>query len=144
MHILQLNVYLDNNISDLMKISLLLRDNDIHIVSLYVAASMGNDILRLIVDKPNKALRLLRDDGFDVGMTSVVLVKVPEKTMVLKTALGLLSSKEIETEYLYVYASESGDAVIVFKIIDCSKALDVLSKCDIHVLSAEEVYSNNG
>lgn len=144
MHILQLNVYLNSNKNDLLRINDLLKINGIHIVSLYVVSSMGSSILRLIVDKPEVALHMLRDDGFDVGMTAVILVRVPDSAMALKTALGILSDRKIETEYLYVYADESGNAVIVYKVVDCLKAAEILSENDIHVLSAEEVYSNNG
>ena len=128
----------------LLRINDLLKINGIHIVSLYVVSSMGSSILRLIVDKPEVALHMLRDDGFDVGMTAVILVRVPDSAMALKTALGILSDRKIETEYLYVYADESGNAVIVYKVADCLKAAEILSENDIHVLSAEEVYSNNG
>jgi hypothetical protein len=72
MRVEQIAVFLENKSGRLAEITRILAENDVNIRALSVADTADFGILRLIVDKVDKAKESLRAGGFTVGKTNVL------------------------------------------------------------------------
>ena len=142
MKVEQISIFLENKPGALESVMRLLKDADINIRSLSLADTSDFGILRLIVNDPNKALKVLNDNGLRVSRTSVVAVEVPDRPGGLHSILAVLAQHGINVEYLYAFIEKSGEnAVIIFRFDSPDDAVDVLLKNGFAVLPGERLYS---
>jgi len=137
----QINVFLENQSGRLAEVTRTLGRNDIDIRALYIADTTEYGILRMILDKPDKAVEVLTAAGFTVSSTPVIAIAIADKPGTLDHALSILSAGSLSLEYLYAYVGRtSEDAVVVIRVKDPQLALQKLTEAGIRVLSSEEVY----
>lgn len=137
----QINVFLENQSGRLAEVTRALADNDIDIRALYIADTTDFGILRMILNKPAEAQKVLSDAGFTVSQTPVIALAIPDVPGTLDTALGLLSDSGISLEYLYAFVGRSSsDAVVVIRVDDEEGTLKLFASNGVKVLSAGEVY----
>lgn len=137
----QINVFLENQSGRLAEVTRTLGQNDIDIRALYIADTAEYGILRMILDKPDKAVEVLTSAGFTVSSTPVIAIAIADKPGTLDHALSILSEGALSLEYLYAYVGRtSDDAVVVIRVQDPKLALQKLEEAGIRVLSSEEVY----
>ena len=99
-------------------------------------------ILRLIVDQPDLATRVLKDAGFTVGHTDVVALEIPDKPGGLWGLLTTLDDAGMNVEYMYAFVQKASEnAVIIFRFDDPARAARVLQEAGVRVLSGEDVYA---
>ena len=137
----QINVFLENQSGRLAEVTRTLGENDIDIRALYIADTTEYGILRMILDKPDKAVEVLTASGFTVSSTPVIAIAIEDKPGTLDHALSIFSESSLSLEYLYAYVGRtSDDAVVVIRVQDPQMALIKLEESGIRVLSSEEVY----
>ena len=143
MKVNQLSVFLENKSGRLARVTKVLGENSINIRALSIADTTDFGILRLIVDKPAEAHRILKDEGFVVTETEVIAVCIPDKPGGLGGVLAVLEEFFINIEYLYAFVgnTNTGNALVIFRVEDCDKAVKVLMDKGIQVVSGEKVYS---
>ncbi len=125
----QISVFLENKSGRLAQVTRVLGDNEINIRALSIADTTDFGILRLIVDKPEEANRILQAEGFMVSETSVIAVQVPDRPGGLADILAALGLAGINIEYLYAFIGQSSDeAQVIFRVDDCDKAINVLQE----------------
>ena len=103
----QLSIFVENKAGAIAHITELLGSNNINIRSLQIADSADFGILRLIVDDGNKALDLVKKEGYTAKLTDVISVVVPDKQNGLSDLLKILSDNNIEIDYLYVFLGKN-------------------------------------
>ncbi len=103
----QLSIFVENKAGAIAHITELLGSNNINIRSLQIADSADFGILRLIVDDGNKALDLVKKEGYTAKLTDVISVVVPDKPNGLSDLLKILSDNNIEIDYLYVFLGKN-------------------------------------
>jgi hypothetical protein len=137
----QINVFLENQSGRLAEVTRTLGENNIDIRALYIADTTEYGILRMILDKPDKAVEVLTAAGFTVSSTNVIAIAIEDKPGTLDHALSIFSEGALSLEYLYAYVGRtSDDAVVVIRVQDPELALQKLEASGIRVLSSEEVY----
>lgn len=137
----QISVFLENKSGRLAEVTSSLREQSIDIRALYVADTTEYGILRMIVDKPEKALETLSQKGFTVSATNVIAIAIPDRPGTLDEALEALSEAGISVDYLYAFVGRSStDAIVVIRVENPQKALEKLELTGIRVLSRKEVY----
>ena len=137
----QINVFLENQFGRLAEVTENLRRNNIDIRALYIADTTDYGILRMILDKPDEAMKLLTDAGFTVSATSVIAIAIPDVPGTLDTSLALLTTNNISLEYLYAFVGRSStDAVAVIRVDDSAQTVKLFEENNIKVLSSSEVY----
>jgi len=125
-----------------LKVTRVLGDADINIRTLVLADTTDFGILRLIVNDVDTAKKVLKENGFSVGRTTVVAVEVPDRPGGLHGILEVLSKSGITVEYMYAFVERSGqNAVMIFRFDSTDAAIEVLLKNGITVLPGEKVYS---
>ena len=142
MRVEQIAVFLENKSGRLAEITQILAENEINIRALSVADTADFGILRLIVDKVDKAKEVLRAGGFTVGKTNVVAVEVPDRSGGLASVLKVAHEAELNVEYMYAFVNKSGsNAVLIFRFDDMDKAIAVLEQHAFTLLSGEQICS---
>ncbi len=137
----QISVFLENKSGRLAEVTKTLSANKIDIRALYIADTAEYGILRMIVDKPDHALKILADSGFTVSSTNVIAITIADVPGTLDHALEVLSTNKISLEYLYAFVGRaSSDAVVVIRVENPSEAVDALTKAGIRIVKAKEVY----
>ena len=103
----QLSIFVENKAGAISHITNLLGTNNINIRSLQIADSADFGILRLIVDDGNKALEIVKNEGYTAKLTDVISVVVPDKPNGLNELLKILNDNNIEIDYLYVFLGKN-------------------------------------
>ena len=141
MKVEQISVFLENKAGRLAEVTRTLGDAGVSIRALSLADTTDFGILRLIVDKYEKAREVLKAKGFTVGMTEVVAIEVPDRPGGLASVLQVLSQAGVNVEYMYAFVQHSGkNAVIIFRFDNLDDAIKILQQEGIHIYSGEEVY----
>ncbi len=141
MKVIQISVFLENRAGRLAEVTKALAEADINIRALSLADTSDFGILRLIVNNTEKAFEVLKNNGFTVGKTEVIAVEVPDRPGGLAAIMDILAKEDINVEYMYAFVQQSGaNAVILFRINELDKAVDVLTKNGVSVLPGEKVY----
>ena len=140
MNLQQISVFLENRAGRLNAVIGLLGDNGINLRALSLADTSDFGILRLIVDKPDKAMKILQKHNFTFSSTEVVAVEVPDVPGGLAGVLRLLTDKRINVEYMYAFVEKKGaKAVIVFRFDNPASAVAIMKKAGVTFLGTAEV-----
>lgn len=133
-------MFLENKSGRLAAVTRLLGQNGINIRALSIADTTDFGILRLIVNEPERAHDVLKQEGFTVSVTDVIAVAVPDRPGGLAEILAILEGANMNIEYLYAFTGKSaGDALVIFRVEDPDRAIDTLTKNGIRVLKNGEV-----
>ena len=140
MRVKQISVFIENRSGRLKELTSVLGDNGINIRALSLADTSDYGILRLIVNKPDKALAVLKKANFTLSETDVIAVEVPDKPGGLSDVLGYLTDEGINVEYMYAFVEKSSsNAVLIFRIEDIDRAVTALKKNKVTILDNEQV-----
>ena len=138
----QISVFLENRSGRLAEITGILARTGVNIRALSLADTADFGILRLIVDRPDLATRILKDNGFTVGLTEMVALEVPDRPGGLWGILTVLEAVGMNVEYMYAFVQKAGEnAVILFRFDEPARAAQVLLDAGVRVLAGEEVYA---
>jgi hypothetical protein len=138
----QISIFLENKSGRLAQVTKVLAENDINLRALSLADTADFGILRIIVNDADKAVKILKESGYTFGETDVVAVEVPDKPGGLAFILSALWNSGLGVEYMYAFVKSSGDnAVMIFRFEDADKAIEVLKRNNLRMLTGDEVYN---
>ena len=140
MLIKQISVFLENKSGRLADVLNILGKNDIDLIAISISDTTDFGILRLIVNKPEKAEKVLRESGRTVNSTEVLAIAVEDKPGSLAGALACLGSESIGIEYLYAVGKDTRGAVVIVRVDDLDRAIRILADNNVKLLSAEILY----
>jgi len=136
----QISVFLENKSGRLAEVCKLLGDSGLNIRALSLADTLDFGILRLMVNDPDKAVKALRDGGFTVKESQVLVVEVHDEPGGLSNVLEALSGEGVNVEYMYAFVEKSGDkALVVFRVEEPDKAAKLLSGRGVRMVTDEEI-----
>lgn len=142
MQIKQLSVFIENKPGRLADITELLAKNKIDIRAISVADTSDFGILRIIVDKPDEAVSILKEHGMTVSLSKVIAVGIGDITGEFAKAIRILANAEIGVEYVYAFVSrDKGKAYVIIRADDSKKAAEVLSQNGVEILCADALYN---
>jgi len=137
MDIKQIFVFLENKAGRLGEVTRALAQAQINIRALSIADTADFGILRLIVDKEAEAIKALNNAGFTTRVTEVVAVEIDDKPGGLARVMELFQKKNINIEYLYAsLEGKEGKAVVIFKLEDHQKGLQIIKENDIPLVTS--------
>ncbi len=138
----QISIFLENKCGRLINVTRTLGKNNINIRALSIADTSDFGILRLIVDQPDKACTVLREEGFVVSQTEVIAVEVPDRPGGLGEVLSYLEEVGINIEYLYSFVEkQSNDALILMRVENIEKAIEIFKGKKITMIEGDRIYS---
>jgi hypothetical protein len=140
MKITQISVFLENKKGRLLQVCSLLGKSGINIRALNVAESEGFGVLRIVADKPQEAVKVLKQNDFIANLTDIVAVEIEDRPGGLARVLSVLDEHNINIEYMYGFAEKSSNnAMMVFRFDDPEKAAKVLVQNGIRVIKQAEI-----
>lgn len=140
MFIDQISVFMENKKGRLSSLTRILADNGIDLVALSIADTADYGIMRAIVNDTPGAEKALRAAGFMVSTTRVLGVVVPDTPGGLSDVLEIFSRGDVSVEYLYSFVRHQGkNALIMFKVTPVEKAVELLKKAGIELVTQEQV-----
>ena len=141
MSVKQISVFLENREGRLAEVTRVMGENRIDISAITIADTTNFGILRMIVSDPFKAEALLKEHGYAVRITSVLVIAVEDIPGNLSMALDTLDKNSIAVDYIYASMGRTDNrALVVLKVSDMETAVDLLEKANICVLKDDEVY----
>ena len=136
----QLSVFLENKQGRLCAATDVLAKNGINISALSLADTAEFVILRLIVDRPDEARRVLMEEGIIVRISNVIAVAMNDTPGGALDILHCLATANINVEYLYAAVGRSGKAVMIVRVDDDENAERVLHGGGFHDVHPSEIY----
>ena len=141
MTIKQLSVFLENKTGRINDVARILGEHGINMYAFSMAETADFGILRMIVSDVEAAKRVLREAKFAVTLTDVVGINCPNTPGSLSPVLDILAREQVFIEYMYAFVGNNDmKAVVIIKVEDNKKAIQLLSDNGIQVLPAEKVY----
>jgi hypothetical protein len=135
MRITQISIFLENRKGRLYEVCNLLGTNNINIMALTIAETENFGVLRIVVNKPEDAIKLLKENGFAANLTDVVIVEVEDKPGGLAKVLKTLNDNNINIEYMHALLGKQSDkSFMVFRFDNPDQAIKVLLENKINII----------
>lgn len=138
MKIRQISIFLENRSGRMLEVCRTLGEKEVNIRALTVAETESFGVLRVVVDKTDEAVNVLKEKGFTANITDVVVVEIEDKPGGLANVLEVLDKNGMNIEYMYAFLEKSADkAMVVFRFESPEEAVRVLKENNISI--AEDV-----
>ncbi len=112
----QVSLFTENTEGGLFKITSILAKADINIYTMLANDSAEFGIIRLIVDKPELAIDVLNDNGYQCRQDKVIAVMMEDTPGYLDGILAAIHGANIDISYLYISFDRSTvKPVVIFK-----------------------------
>lgn len=136
----QLNVFLENHVGQLLRVTRLLDSEPIRILGLSLEGKVDCAILRLLVDDPDAAHDLCRNAGMAVGQGELIVVELPPGKRGIITVCTALITGEVNINYAYtVWATKASVPCLAIQVDNLSQAAKVLASKKFRVLAQHEL-----
>ncbi len=138
MVIKQISISLDNIPGALSKVSEILGREGVNIRAISVADTSDMSTVRFVVDDPERALNILKGQGYATKETDVLAVETPDHPGGLNAVLVPLKNAGINVHYLYPHLGRiSGQAIVVLGVDKTKEAQKVLAANWIRTVGKE-------
>ena len=140
MFVKQLTIFVENKFGRISEIINALAENSIDISALSLADTSEFGILRLILDKPELAVDVLKEEGVIVKLSDVLAIAIDDTPGGLAKALAILTEANVVIEYMYAFIGKAdGKAMTVIRVDDEAKAIDALNKGGVTLLTTDDI-----
>ncbi len=137
--VIQFSVFTANRLGRLHELVRLLSVQAVHVLALTVLDTSDSAIIRLVVDDPDKARKLLTDHGFPFTESQLLVVEVVSVTRLAELMAALLEA-EVNINYLYCFIPHpEGKSLLAFSMEDNEIAEKVLTGHQFRVLKQPDI-----
>ena len=141
MQVDQVSVFLENKAGRLSEVTGILAESGVNIRALALADTSDFGVLRLILDDNDKAMSVLKENGFTVRKTEVIAAEVQDAPGGLHQILDTLRTAGINVEYMYAYVRHTGEnAVMIFRFDNVPAAIAVMQNHHIKIIDGVQLY----
>ena len=138
----QISVFVENKQGSLTAVTTALYENQIDMRALNLADTSDFGILRLIVNKPEEACKVIQNAGYIVSMTPVVGAKVDDTPGGLAKAMCAIVDAGLNIEYMYAFVNrEPNCANVIFRTDDNERCIAALQNAGVTVVPDSEIYT---
>ena len=131
----QIAVFLENRTGRICEFSRVLKEANVNIQSMSIADTAEYGILRAITENNEKAIEVLKANGFNTASTDLIGFSVEDKPGEMHKVLRILDEHKINIAYLYSFAnSKSKQGAILLKVEDNDRAMKILEENGINLL----------
>jgi hypothetical protein len=131
----QISVFLENEPNALVKLTGVLAKNQINLKSINIAETKDFGVIRLIVDKTEEAINVLKGNSLMCAQTDVIGIKIPDVIGGLHGILENFRENNINIEYMYSILERSENmAIMVFKFKDINEAIKIIDSSNYKIL----------
>jgi len=141
MTIKQISVQLANIPGQLAKLVDILDKEDISAKAISAASTAESSVVRLVVNDPDRAERVLETFGFTFEVQPVLAVEVPCHPAGMNAIVKPLMDAEINIHYIYTTIERIGkETILILGVDDHEEAAEILREHWIHFVG-EQIYN---
>lgn len=134
----ELSVFVDNRPGRLRSVAQVLSDSKINVRTMTLQDRGQYGLMKLIVDKPEKASLALKDNGFACAVKEILAIELKDKAGSFLKLADTLTSNKINVEDAYGFVIESNKrAVFCVEVKDIKKLKSLLKKAGFSVVEEE-------
>ncbi|MDD5935238.1 MAG: ACT domain-containing protein [Clostridiales bacterium] len=131
----QLSVFVENKIGSLNKVTHAIYENGINLRAISAFDSPDFCILRIVVEQPEEAKKILTKKGFAVKVSEVLAIELEDQPGELDRVLGILADSGLSINYIYSLVLRGEKApLMVLSLNDNEKAIQVLRSNNICIV----------
>ena len=123
----QVTVVAQDKVGVIADISFILGSAKINIESILAVSSDGKAIITLLLKDGEKAVRLLKSNGYHVLESEIFLIRLKDEPGELSRVSSLLGEKKVNIASLYVVARDRGYSIVALKVDKPRKAKRLLA-----------------
>jgi len=138
--IYHLSVFLENNPGKLEKITKILADNNINLRAMSLASTGDFGVMKLLVDNPDKAYDVLKQNKLAVTKRQIVAVVVDNVSGSFNVLLNKLTVKNVNIEDCYGFLLGDGKTAAIVLETETENIEQILKDMNFDVLSADKIY----
>lgn len=137
---IQLTVFLENRLGQLLRLTRLFEQSEVHILGLSVEGATDCALCRILVDDPDFAQQMLVNAGFPVSAGEVIVVELPPGKRGIMAVAAALIAGEVNINYLYplLTCSQRG-ACVALQVDNSAQACAVLSEKNFNILQQSDL-----
>lgn len=137
--VIQFSIYADNKVGRLNEIIRILSEREVHVMALSILDTTDSSIIRIIVDYPNEAKKLLEEHMFSFVISDLVAVELISTAEIEKVTNALVQA-EINIHYIYpfVYRPNNSSALAI-SLEDNELAADTLTRHQLRLLGQNDI-----
>ena len=125
----QLSIFLENRPGGLAKICGTLSEAGINILALTIHDTVDHAIVRLLADRPVKALLILEQLGLYILESDVIVLDLDNQPGALAEVARKLARADINIEYAYCSATEhQGTGSLILRTDEPDRTLELLNE----------------
>lgn len=138
--ILQLSIFIQNEIGSVAGVTAILKNNNINLRAIASFDTPEFAILRIVVDQPEKAKKLLSENGYAVAMSEAIAVELEDKPGVLHDLLQVIADAGFGVNYIYSIVVRNGKVpLIIINTDNLEGSISVLKEKGYLVVEQEDV-----
>jgi hypothetical protein len=135
----QFSVFTANRMGRLHDLIALLSSNSVHVLAVTVLDTTETAIIRLVVDDPQAARRLLQENGFAFTESELLVVEIDAATQLPELMSAFLEA-EVNVNYMYCFIPHpQGKSILGVSMEDNEIGERVLSRRGFRVLRQSDV-----
>jgi hypothetical protein len=135
----QFSVFTANRMGRLHDLIALLSSNSVHVLAVTVLDTTETAIIRLVVDDPQAARRLLKENGFAFTECELLVVEIDAATQ-LPDLMAAFLEAEVNVNYMYCFIPHPhGKSILGVSMEDNEVGERVLSRRGFRVLRQSDV-----
>jgi hypothetical protein len=135
----QFSVFTANRMGRLHDLIALLNTNSVHVLAVTVLDTTETAIIRLVVDDPQAARRLLQENGFAFTESELLVVEITAATQLPELMAAFLEA-EVNVNYMYCFIPHpQGKSILGVSMEDNEIGERVLSRRGFKVLRQSDV-----
>lgn len=131
----QLTVFIENRKGSLTRVTKLIKDAGINIISFSLADTENYGLLRMMVSEPDKAYKILKDANMSTSLTDVTAVDIKNVPGALHALLCLI--EDFDIQYMYMFSNRDDIAGVILKITDKEAAEKVIVENGFELIDRE-------
>jgi hypothetical protein len=136
----QLNIFLENQVGQLLRVTRMLDSEPIRILGLSLEGKVDCAVLRLLVDDPDAAQQICSAARMAVSQSEVIVVELPSGKRGIITVCAALISSEVNINYAYtVWATKECRPCLAIQVDELGQAGKVLAQKKFRVLAQHEL-----
>ena len=135
----QFSVFIENKVGRLHDLVGLLAKHDVHLMALTTIDTTDTALDRMIVDDPDRARALMRENDFHFTECEVLAVEFSDQAQ-LTAVLGALVTVEVNIHYAYAFlVRPHGRSALALSVEDNEIATSELNRAGFKVLTQRDI-----
>jgi hypothetical protein len=137
--VIQFSIHADNKVGRLNQIIGLFSVHEVHIMALSILDTTDSSIIRIIVDYPEEAQKLLIEHQFSFVQSELLAVELTSEADIKKVTSALVQA-EINIHYTYPFVARPNDrSALAISLEDNDLAAETISLHQLKIIGQDDI-----